>query len=172
MVYGPEDYQNRTASYVRRMVDDRKAILLPKEQACWYGLRAYVEDVADAILKCTVDQRPGNYIYNVADEVCLTERQWLERTAKAFGWNGEIIETPMAEMPKHLQDDTHWEQDWSLDSSRIRRELGYHEVVDPAVAMKKTVVWQRENLPESANPAEGDYIAEDAAVNGIRDTGC
>ena len=46
------------------------------------------------------------------------------------------------------------------DSSRIRAELGYTEVVAPEEALRQTVASERENLPEQPS----DYAAEDAVL--------
>ena len=51
-------------------------------------------------------------------------------------------------------------QDLVTDSSRIRAELGYTEVVAPEEALRQTVASERENLPEQPS----GYAAEDAVL--------
>jgi nucleoside-diphosphate-sugar epimerase len=48
-VYGPGDKQHRLLPYVRRMDDERPAVLLTTDQAGWRWTRGYVVNVAAAI---------------------------------------------------------------------------------------------------------------------------
>jgi nucleoside-diphosphate-sugar epimerase len=57
------------------------------------------------------------------------------------------------------------EQHWSVDTSRIRSELGYREPVDLDDAIARTIAWERAN-PPSRPLAAIDYAAEDAAIAG------
>ena len=51
-------------------------------------------------------------------------------------------------------------QDLVTDSSRIRAELSYTEVVAPEEGLRQTGAWERENLPDQLS----DYAAEDAMI--------
>jgi len=44
-----------------------------------------------------------------------------------------------------------------VDTTRIRAELGYREVVDQDKALRETVAWERDHLPE----LPVDYVEED-----------
>ncbi len=164
MVYGPLDYQRRTHPYLKRMMDGRKQIILSKEQAQWHGLRGYVEDMAEAIALCALDTRKGHHIYNAADRVCLTEREWVEAIADANSWNGEILELPETSLPDSLKDPMDWNQDWALDSTLIRQELGYSELVPQKESMVRTVQWQSANMPAEFDTKQFDYNAEDEVL--------
>ena len=65
-------------------------------------------------------------------------------------------------LPEPLRWDINAEQDIVVDSSRIRRELGYVERIDLEEALKRTVTWERANPPKEIDPKEFDYVAEDA----------
>lgn len=41
-----------------------------------------------------------------------------------------------------------FEQDWLIDSTRIREELNYCEPVDRDEAFRQTIAWERSNPPE------------------------
>jgi nucleoside-diphosphate-sugar epimerase len=109
------------------------------------------------------DDRATGRIYHVA-EPPETEREWVQRLAAVTGWNGEIFTRPNADLPDPLRLPYDFQQDWSLDSTRIRRELGYAEVTPPREAMRRTVEWERANPPEPIDAAQFDYAAEDAAI--------
>jgi nucleoside-diphosphate-sugar epimerase len=164
MVYGPGDYQHRLFPYLKRMDDQRPAILLSERMASWRGLRGYVEDIAEAIALCVVNPNAAGRIYHVADRESLTEAAWVRRIAQAAGWNGEVVTLPDERLPPHLRQDYDTSQAWTLDSSRIREELGYAEPTPPEEAMRRSVAWQRAHPPKEFDPTAFDYDAEDAAL--------
>jgi nucleoside-diphosphate-sugar epimerase len=164
MVYGPGDYQLRLFPYIKRMDDGRPAILLSESQASWRALRGYVEDLGEAIALCVASERAAGRTYHVADKDNLTELEWVERIARAAEWHGKIIVVPDDRLPEHLKHDYDYAQDWSLDSSRLREELGYCEPTAPETAMQRSVRWQRANPHKDFAPDYFDYVAEDAAM--------
>jgi nucleoside-diphosphate-sugar epimerase len=167
MVYGPGDYQLRLFPYVKRMEDQRPAILLTESHASWRALRGYVEDIGEAIALCVTSEQAAGKIYHVADKDALTELEWVERIAKAAGWTGKIVVLPDDRLPQHLKHDYDYAQDWSLDSSRLREELGYTEPTAPETAMARSVSWQRANPHRDFDPNYFDYAAEDAALTAL-----
>jgi hypothetical protein len=56
-----------------------------------------------------------------------------------------------------------YSQDLAYDTSRIRSELGYREVVSVDEGLRRTVAWLRAHPPE-LDAAQYDYAAEDAAL--------
>jgi nucleoside-diphosphate-sugar epimerase len=162
-VYGPGDWQHRFFAYLKRMDDGRPFILLPQDMAGWRAPRGYVEDVAEAIVLCVTSEKAAGRIYHVGDRENLTEADCVRRIGCAAGWNGELILLPNERLPQSLQHHYDTRQDWSLDSSRIRSELGYIEPTPPDVAMQRTIEWERSNPPKEIDKAEFDYSAEDAA---------
>jgi nucleoside-diphosphate-sugar epimerase len=156
MVYGPGDYQHRLSPYLRRMADGRRVIVLDEGLAGWRCLRGYVEDVAAAITLAVTDPRAASRLYNVAEPIAYTETEWVARIAEAAGWDGKIVTAPRGRLPVPFNTD----QDLVTDSSRIRAELGYTEVVAPKEALRQTVAWELEHLPDQPL----DYTAENAVI--------
>ena len=170
MVFGPHDYQHRLYPYLRRMDDGRPHILLPKEWADCRALRGYVEDMAEAIRLCVTKEEATNRIYHVGYQANDTEADWVERVAEVVGWEGEVIAVPNAELPEPLRSHDPFAQDWSVDSSRIRDELGYEELVPVEEALRRTVAWERANPPGGTDD-RFDYAAEDEAVETVQRVG-
>ena len=81
-----------------------------------------------------------------------------------MGWDGEFVVLPVERTPPHLLNPGNAAQHWAASSARIRRELSYAEPVAVEEAIRRTVLWERENPPAEALPAQFDYAAEDAAV--------
>ncbi|MBA2358938.1 MAG: NAD-dependent epimerase/dehydratase family protein [Actinobacteria bacterium] len=169
-VHGPGDYQHRLWSHLKRMDDGRAAILLDEQLAGWRWTRGYAEDVAHAIVLAVTDPGSAGRTYNVGADPVPTEAEWVAAIAEAAGWEGEVVTAPSKTLPEYLREDAFdLRQQYVLDSSRIRRQLGYEEVVDPIVALRRTVEWERANPPGPEHPHPTrvdrfDYAAENAAL--------
>ncbi len=163
MVHGPGDPYRRLWPYLKRMDDDRPAVVLDEGMTRWRCPRGYVEDVAAAIALAVVDDRAAGRIYNVAEPVSFTEAEWVRRFGEIVGWRGRVVTVPSGRIPIPYRT----EQSLDTDSTRIRQELGYAEPVALEEALDRTIVWERANL---AGPAPGigllDYDAEDALLAG------
>jgi nucleoside-diphosphate-sugar epimerase len=172
-VHGPGDYQHRLWSYLKRMDDGRPAILVDERMAGWRWTRGYVEDMAHAIALAAVHEAAETRVYNVADPETFTEREWIERVAAVTGWDGEVVAASPDALPDYLRQDTFdFRQDFVVDTSRIRSELGYAETVEVDEALRRTVEWERANpqRPEDQHPQFADrfdYEAEDAALKAV-----
>ena len=78
---------------------------------------------------------------------------------------------PSDQMPMHLRDsrpDT-WDHHLVAETSRIRHELGYQELVGRDEGLARALAWYAESPPaDPAAAASLDYRAEDEALVTIR----
>jgi nucleoside-diphosphate-sugar epimerase len=163
-VYGPGDRQHRLYEHLRRMDDGRPAIPIREDYAGWRCTRGYVENMAAAIVLALSNKVAAGRIYNVGDGASFTEADWIRRVGEAARWKGDVVPVPEALLtgfPPLAP-----EQDLVLDTSRIRRELGYRDVVPLETGLQRTVAWERSHPPEPA-PAAPDYAAEDRALEQV-----
>lgn len=164
MVYGAKDPLHRLLPYLKRMDENRPAILLPENFAQWRGCYGYVENVAQAIALAVTIPQATRRIYHVAD-LQVSEAERLSRVGKAAGWQGKIISVPQQYLPAEWNLPFNTEQDWFADTTRIRQELGYSEVVSQEEALKQTIDWERSNPPQEMPQWTGlellDYATED-----------
>jgi nucleoside-diphosphate-sugar epimerase len=167
MVYGPGDPLHRFYPVVKRIADGRRHIIFPETLAAWRSPRGYVENVAEAIALAATDDRAARRIYNVCEEPSFSELEWARKIANEMGWDGEFVVLPVERTPRHLLKPGNAAQHWTASSSRIRRELGYEDPVAIEEAIRRTIRWQRANLPAGSFLAQLDYEAEDAAVAGL-----
>ncbi|WP_437854456.1 NAD-dependent epimerase/dehydratase family protein [Sorangium sp. So ce363] len=163
MVYGPGDPDRRLAGYLRRMVDGRRAIWLHAAGAAWMNSRSYVENVAEAIACVVLRGAPGR-VYNVAEPEDCSERVWIERIARVVGWGGEVAVAPASEQAwarpaiDELPPEARFEHHVRLDSGRIRRELGFIELVTAPEGLERTVHAElRAGLPFVDYTREDDF---------------
>jgi nucleoside-diphosphate-sugar epimerase len=170
MVYGPGDPLHRLYPVVKRIDDNRPAILLEDGLARMGLPRGYVENVAAAIvLAATSDQASGK-TYNVA-EPGLSELEWTRQIGEVVGWNGEVIALSRDETPAHLRQPYNMAQDWTVSGDRIRTELGFTEPVVIPEALRRTIEWERANPPANLPATTFDYPAEDAAIKRFKPKG-
>lgn len=160
MVWGPGDGQRRLRSYLKRIWDGRPAILLGETEANWLTCRGYVENVAAAITTAVLDGR-AHGVYNVADDApVLNERQWVEAIARVTGYGGEVLTLP----DERMGGGDSYRHHIAMDAGRIRRELGWSELVSLEEGIARTAEWERANPPAQEVPGAFDYAKEDALL--------
>ena len=150
MVYGAGDPQHRLYPYIKRMYDLRPAIVLEETIARWLGCYGYVENVAHAIALAMNDERAKGQVYNVCESP-ITVAGLVRAIAKIVDWQGKVVIVPKTQMPNTWKFEANLEQHWITDSTRIRTELGYTEIVSRHEALKRTIPWSREHPPEDVS---------------------
>jgi nucleoside-diphosphate-sugar epimerase len=175
MVYGVNDPLHRLYPYLQRMDDQRPAIVMEAGLANWRGSYGYVENVAWAIALAVTQPQAVGRIYHVADAEVQTEAERAQRIGAIAGWHGQVVAVTQDALPDDWQLPYNTSQDWFVDSTRIRQELGFQEVVPLEMALQHTVDWQRSHPPasniEQYNPSGLlRYEAEDAVLRTIRNT--
>lgn len=164
VIYGPGDPQHRVWRHVKRMHDGRSAILLGCCQAAWLWQRGYVDDIAFGIALAA--ERPASIgqIYNIGSPGTITVASWVKAIGDVMGWDGEIVLIPDDHLPPHLQTGHTYQQHFLLNTTKIRRELGYSEQTNFVESLRKTVEWQVEYPPTTYDETRFNYAAEDAAL--------
>src|SRR5215467_10928969 len=161
MIYGPGDYIHRFYYILKRMDDQRPAIIFSDDFAAWRSPRGYVENVADAVVLATTLESAIGRTYNVCEEESFSELEWAKKIAAAAGWNGKFMVVPREEAPRHLQYPGNTAQHLVASAQRIRQELGYKEGIPREEGIRRTIPWERANPPRHIFFAPFDYEAED-----------
>lgn len=170
-VYGPHQVVPREWCVVRRLIDGRRRIAVP-DGGLALTTHGYAENVAHAVL-LAID-RPdaaAGQIYNCGDERQLPVAQVVETIARALGRTIELVSLPHA-----LADGTRalaigGSHHKLLDLDKLRRELGYRDVVPVEEALARTARWYVEHPPERGGELEQklgdafDYAAEDELMD-------
>jgi nucleoside-diphosphate-sugar epimerase len=171
MVHGERDGQRRFYPLWKRIADGRRAILMSTGAAAFRSSRTHVENAAHAVALVATDDRAAGRAYNVGEPEALAWSEWARLIGKQMSWGGQLVIRPSNEMPAHLRDSRPdvWDHHLVANTSRIRRELGYREVVDRDEGLRRTLVWYAE-VPAADPKTAGnlDYEAEDAALVTIR----
>lgn len=168
MVYGPGDIRHRLFPYLQRIDDNRPAIVLEESIAGWRGSYGYVENVGYAIALAICDERAKGRIYHVADSEVFSEAERITRVGEVAGWQGKVVSVSKDKLPAQWKLMVNAQQHWFVDSTRIRQELGYKEVVSLEEALRRTIDWERIHPPQEpekfAEPWLLDYATEDAIL--------
>ncbi len=171
-MYGPRQLVVREWCVVRRILDGRRRIVVADGGLTLHSF-AYVENAAHAVL-CAVDHpdQAAGQIFNVADEETLSIAQVIELCAAELGVELEQVSMPtpvavparpmlMAQSPTHRV----------LDVEKLRTLVGYHDLVPPRDAVRRTARWLVEHPLAPSGPEEMvledpfDYVAEDALID-------
>ena len=168
MVYGPNDYQHRMWEFVKRVLDGRNRFVQSESYAAWRVTRCFVRNAAHAIVLAAVLGRDWNSVYNVGEHYAFSTEEWSLRISSVMNGGLELAAAPNGSLPKVLQDDGNYDQHLVLDSSRIRSELGFEEIISEEDAILETVLWEAANPPENGGPGEDVYAAEDAFLKAVK----
>jgi len=160
-VYGPGDY--RCQNWIKRMIDERPAILIGNSEAAFRFAHCYAQDAAWATALAVTNERAAGRIFNVGELSTPTQRARLEDFARLGGYQGRIVEVP----DQKLLPAAGWEdfsQDWTLDTTRIRSELGFSEISNHEEGIRATIDWQRRHPNHQLDLSHFDYAAEDRVL--------
>jgi nucleoside-diphosphate-sugar epimerase len=163
MIYGPGDPAHRFHPTLKRIDDGRRHIIFADDVAAMRTPRGYVEDVGSAVALAVTSSQSVGRVYNVCEAESFGELDWARKIAFATNWRGEFVVLPHDSAPKHLLWPGNTAQHVVGSSERIRKELGYSELLPRDEAIRRTIEWERAN-PPAASTAQFNYAAEDDAL--------
>jgi nucleoside-diphosphate-sugar epimerase len=134
-VFGLHDYQRRAGEMIDKLRESGNELRLHPSYADFHWTWGYVENIADMLIECALDRRPGTRIYNLGYPEALSFMEMHELVARLIDWKGRIIATEeTTEVPK--QD---FGQQWGSDTSKFRRDFDYTERYSIEKAFKLTI---------------------------------
>jgi nucleoside-diphosphate-sugar epimerase len=165
-VYGPGPV--REWYWVKRVRDGRHRIALPDGGLTIFH-RGFFLNLAHAVTLALELGKPGR-VYNAGDDVQFNVRQITELIGAALDHDWEIVSVPADAWP--------WGTPYSiyqghllLDTTRIKDELGYRDIVTPQEALRVTVEYLACRKPATVPqiwPKGFDYSEEDAVIERFR----
>jgi nucleoside-diphosphate-sugar epimerase len=111
-----------------------------------------------------VDERAAGRTYNVGPERTPTVAEWTRAVGDVLGWAGRIVLVDDGTLDESLGGAAGTDPRHGVDlvSARIRAELGVHDPVDLATAVRRSAEWERAH--RGAGPTADDYAREDAIL--------
>jgi nucleoside-diphosphate-sugar epimerase len=143
MIFGPEDKQHRFAWAIKHAVAGQP-FAIDERAAGWLNSYGYIDDMAEALVLAATHPAAAGRTYNVAQPKDRTVAQWAQTILEAMGIAAEIITVPptangvMAERAEA----SNLAYPLTLDSTRIRAELGFAEIVPEREALQRTIAWE------------------------------
>ena len=171
MVHGERDEQRRFYWLWKRMVDHRAAIPMTAKAAAFRSSRTHVDNAAHAVALAVANDEARGRVYNVGEPDALSWIEWARLIASHLRWPGELVVAPSEQMPTELRDKRPdmWDHHLIVETSRIRQELGYAELVGRAEGLERALGWYSQSPPSDPAAATGlDYQTEDEAIVMIR----
>lgn len=138
-VFGPRDGQRHLEGYLDRVLESARVIQLEPGQASWRWTRAFVEDVAHAIVLVVGDPRAVGRTYNVGEANAVPERDWFMAVAAAAGVVVSVEETETDLVPAQYRTGFDWRYSLETATDRVRTELRYHEIVGWSKGVERMV---------------------------------
>jgi nucleoside-diphosphate-sugar epimerase len=143
MIFGPNDKQHRfkwAIDAVRR----GGLIKLDERAGKWPNSYGYVTDIAEAMVLAALDPRAAGRIYNVGQDFVRNPIQWLLSFAVMLNTPIEVETVPAAEKALLFEraEASDLRYPLTLDTTRIRQELGFTEVVSERDALLATIAYE------------------------------
>lgn len=171
-IYGPGALAPADWSIIRRILD-RRAHFIVSEGGLRLWSRCYRDNAAHAaLLAIDAPEIATGRIYNVADDPpVLTMGQWADAMAGTLGHSWELVELPLAIVERLYLGQFGYHR--LLDTTRIRTELGYTDIVSKEKAIRLTAEWWAEHgrshtASMKALTDRFDYATEDMLVDEYR----
>ena len=148
MIFGPGDKQHRFA-WAINAAKAGGVVKMDERAAKWHNSYGYVADVAEAMLTAALDPRAAGRIYNVGQAFVRTPIEWLLSFAVVMNTPIEIETVPAAEnaLLHERANATDLRYPLTLDTSRIRRELGFTEPTTERDALLATIAYESQQTP-------------------------
>lgn len=143
MIFGPDDKQHRFA-WVIKGARKGEPFRLDRRGASWLNSYAYIDDVAEALaLTATLPEAAGR-TYNAAQPFVRTQADWARTILTLMGVDSEIVlvDADAGGVLADRAESSDLTYPLTLDSARIRAELGYSEIVSEEQALRRTIEWE------------------------------
>jgi nucleoside-diphosphate-sugar epimerase len=142
-VYGPNDAQHRFRPWLQAMEADQVRVRMQEGFAQWRWTHGYAEDMAEAVVLAATKDTAAGRIYNAGEAVAPVWAERIEELAQWIGWTGRLVIVPASELPENQRMPHDFAHHLVIDTSRIRLELGYAEIVPRDEAIARTIASER-----------------------------
>jgi nucleoside-diphosphate-sugar epimerase len=139
---GPKDYR-RFQRWLQPMLRGDMELRIQDGWSRWRWTHGFAEDVAEAVVDAVTNSASAGRIYNVGESHTPTMVERLTEFARVAGWQGNILQVPASELPETDRIPYDFSHHIASDTTRIRTELGYKEVITHENALTRTLEYER-----------------------------
>lgn len=171
-IYGPRAKHCREWFFVKRILDQRRQVLLAYEGKSIFHTTA-ADNLAELVRLAA--ERPGTRVLNCGDPDPPNVRDIASAVAEAlsYEWEETLVPPDLSDEP-FLENPWAVPTPWILDMTKAREDLGYSPVTTYADRITDTLEWilrtaSDRGVDAFANaipylPRAFDYLAEDAFI--------
>lgn len=106
----------------------------------WLNSYGYVEDIAEAFVLAALHPKASGRTYNVGQNFVRPAADWARLLLPIFGSKAEVVAAPPGQgIWADRAEAMDLRYPLTLDTSRIRTELGFTEIIDETAALEKTL---------------------------------
>jgi nucleoside-diphosphate-sugar epimerase len=142
-VCGPGEFR-RFHGWLTPMLRGERELTISDAWSQWRWTHGFVEDVAESVVLAAVKPQAAGRVYNVGESVAPTMAERLQQFATAARWPGRIVPVPESVLPEPDRLTHDFSHHIAYDTTRIRTELGYAEVVSQDQAFERMLAWERD----------------------------
>ncbi len=166
-IYGPgqDTGSFREWFIIKRIIDGNHQVVLP-DGGRMYFHHGFTENLAYAVVLTLENYRKADTIYHVGDEDVFTTRQLFELAGEIYGVEFEFYSIPYEIYAAEIETNPYLINNHLLcDLSKIKKDLGYKQLVHPAKAMQITFDWLMNNPRQDDYQITVDYEKEKELIN-------
>lgn len=143
MIFGPEDKQHRFAWAIKAAAAG-KPFAIDARAARALNSYGYIDDMAEALVLGALHPAAAGRTYNAAQAQVRTVHEWAQTILDVMGIEAEITAVPPEAKGIMVERAEAANMDYplTLDSNRIRTELGYAETISERAALERTIAWE------------------------------
>jgi nucleoside-diphosphate-sugar epimerase len=134
--------QGKSTRWLQPMLRGDKELPIQEGWAGWRWTHGFAEDVAEAVVLAAMNSFSAGRVYNVGERCIPTMAERLGEFARVASWRGRIFEVPASSLSEADRMAFDFAHHFVCDTTRIRTELGYNEVVSPEVSLRRTLDYE------------------------------
>jgi len=140
MIFGPGDKQHRF-EWAIDAVRNNRVIEIDERAARWPNSYGYIDDVAEAMVLAATSPKAAGRTYNVGQDFVRNPIEWLLTFGVILGKRIEVVEVPPEKrgLQADRADASNLDYPLTLDTTRIRQELGFAEINPEREALLATI---------------------------------
>lgn len=139
MIFGTSDKQRRFGWVADNARPDTPFVIDERAYG-WFNSYGYVEDIAEAMVLAALHPKAVGQVYNVGQDFVRPAHAWAERLLPLIGLDVPVTKAAAGNgVWADRADAMDLSYPLTLDTTKIRRELGFKEIVDEDTALERTL---------------------------------
>lgn len=139
MIFGERDKQRRFG-WVADNARPDTPFAIDERAYGWLNSYGFVEDIAEAMVLAALHPKAVGRIYNVGQDFVRPAHGWAERLLPFLGLDIPVVAAPAGSgVWADRADASDLRYPLTVDTTRIRQELGFAEIVDEDTALERTL---------------------------------